>query len=360
MVQSTYDFDTVGEIRAYFTGMIDNAGQWAVRVLNSIHNPSVKSDIKFHSIERYNILPQPMRLNWARRHNACVVYTLWGNPNYLKLAYLSILSQLVSTDVLDVDVRVVVQKNTPLERLARELLSVFGDPDMVVPVNMSISGFKYLVPAIQQLQRYDVLVMNDTDSFMWFPKRQDIYAKIAGTYAADESNMFHSYNTAGGPTIAQKLEFAHTCAVRNGPEPNLGKVQFYRLMQSGLSFDLAQQLQRRFWPSGHMMVLRRGLFASDGYVAYAHRMAEYGVMCDEAVMYCWLMHLGIAPADMRELLPDVSLFAEKIDEHLVYYNDFNHNVHSIGGGPTAVENCVNANNIKFFNKIEMEAWKTLP
>ena len=74
--------------------------KWAINLLNS----SEGEGMKFKTLNGY---PLPFFNNSEVRPEAtkgarlCVVYQVWGNHNYLKFLYLSILSQIASSIIID-------------------------------------------------------------------------------------------------------------------------------------------------------------------------------------------------------------------------------------------------------------------
>lgn len=104
----------------------------------------------------------------------CVVYCVWANKGYVKFLYLSLLTQLMNTDVIKYDIRIFVSED--LYDFVLNLLSPILDSSKLIKTPNGMS-FKYGISVHPELKKYQVINFTDTDAFV-FSKDKNVYTKI--------------------------------------------------------------------------------------------------------------------------------------------------------------------------------------
>lgn len=166
-------------------GFVDN--------LDHPHIPNV-SDIDHHTYLKDKAV-----------EDVTVCYTLWQNPLYVKLLYLSFLSQVLYSDILNVKKFVVVtdykleplvwdvfrplaqahSENFELEVKAIDRQRVVWS-DVAPNVRMPVRLNKYVVSTLDELRETDLLVLSDCESFI-YGKRGQIYKQLYSQYSESDN-----------------------------------------------------------------------------------------------------------------------------------------------------------------------------
>lgn len=106
-----------------------------------------------------------------KQYNICLLYAVWNNPLYLKLLYLSLISQFYFTDVKCIDIKVFVDHK--LEAEARALL-----PSFVKVIKVSQNLNKHYITLHPSLKEYDRIIISDCDTF-FFGEQRELYRYIS-------------------------------------------------------------------------------------------------------------------------------------------------------------------------------------
>ncbi len=134
-----------------------------------------------------------------------VCYTLWQNPLYVKLLYLSFLSQILYSDILNVK-KFVIVTDYKLEPLVWDVFRPFAQDhsgnfelevkavdrqrvvwsDVAPNVRMPVRLNKYVVSTFDDLRKTDLLVLSDCESFI-FGEKSQIYSQLHSQYSESDN-----------------------------------------------------------------------------------------------------------------------------------------------------------------------------
>jgi len=176
-----------------------------------------RDDPKHDTIKDYDLFVyrspwflKPLRSSTVKEDEKVSVtlcYVLWQNPLYVKLLYISILSQLLYTDVINLE-RIKIYTGEELQELVWDVFSPFtedggeGSLDFEVEIE-SLGNKEYMYSNVannvlqpKRLNKYvtslekdiredDLLVISDCESFT-FGNELDVYSKIHSSYLEHE------------------------------------------------------------------------------------------------------------------------------------------------------------------------------
>jgi len=127
---------------------------------------------KFATIESYEFKRRKIAKSNTKKKNMCLVYTVWSNPLYAKLLYLSLYSQFKYSDVASIDIKIFVAPEC-LDAV-KDTVSYFPDIDIVV---MPTKFTKYTVTNHKSLLNYKKIAISDCDTLL-FGKNFNLYQKL--------------------------------------------------------------------------------------------------------------------------------------------------------------------------------------
>lgn len=274
-------FDDLDKAKEVLRSALSPNEKWA---LNSL-NVTKSNNMKFHTMNDYvlpfleNVPERPKRTEGSR---LCVVYQVWGNHSYLKFLYLSIISQLVYTDVLDFDIKIFLGKGF-VNDVGSSLIERLLPEGSVIPVNDGLS-LKYGLTSHPHLANYDVVSVVDTDAFWYNPtgKRTNIYAQMLEHYdnGYDGLIMAHDPDTANNVFWSRRSDL-------NSNIPQKHYVDYFMRNAGTDSEVLHNFLDNEQWYLSCLFVYGKKHFREDGYGKYALTCLYDELLCDETVWMMW-------------------------------------------------------------------------
>lgn len=114
------------------------------------------------------------KLRFSNNSKLCVVYTVWSNHYYVKFLYLSLLSQLKTTDIEKQDIRIFTDETC--HEYITHLLAPLIDKSKIIVVPQGLS-LKYAIPLHSELKKFEKLVFFDSDAFV-LGKQTNFYSTL--------------------------------------------------------------------------------------------------------------------------------------------------------------------------------------
>ena len=277
-------FDDIEKAKECLRTALSPNEKWALNLLNA----SNSEHMKFHTMNGYHLpfvekrLERPKR---AKNSRLCVVYQVWGNHNYLKFLYLSILSQLAYTDILDYDIKIFLGKGF-VSDVGSSILERLLPEGSVIPVTDGLS-LKYGLTTHPHLQNYDVVCVIDTDAFWYHPKgkKQNIYGQILELY----DSGFDSLIMAPDPDLAKTVFWQRRETLnKNIPEENY--IEYFTRNAKTDERRLKKFIGgKKDWFLSCLFVYGKQHFREPDYAQYAITCLYDELLCDETVWMMWGM-----------------------------------------------------------------------
>ena len=256
--------------------------KWAINLLNS----SEGEGMKFKTLNGY---PLPFFNNSEKRPEAtkgarlCVVYQVWGNHNYLKFLYLSILSQIAYTDIRNFDVKIFLGKGF-INDVGSSLIERLLPEGSIIPVNDGMS-LKYGLTAHPHLQNYDVVSVIDTDAFWFHPKgeKTNVYQKMLDLYDSGFDNLI----MAPDPDYAKNVFWQR----RETLNTNIPKEHYVEYFERNANTDV-ERLNEFIenddnWYLSCLFVYGKKHFKEPDFAKFALTCLYDELLCDETVWMMW-------------------------------------------------------------------------
>ena len=271
--------------------------KWAINLLNS----SKSDNMKFHTMNNYQ-LPYFKRVSKTvekpENSRLCVVYQVWGNHNYLSFLYLSILSQLAYTDMLDYDVKIFLGKGF-VNDVGASVLERFLPEGSIIPVSDGLS-LKYGLTTHPHLQNYDVVCVIDTDAFWYNPsgKKSNVYSKILDLY----DNGMDGLIMAPDPDPADDVFWQR----RDTLNYNIPEIHYKEYFERNGKTDINRLddfLKNDKWFLSCLFIYGKKHFKEPGYAQYAITCLYDELLCDETVWMMWGMGHDYKITDMNDTEP---------------------------------------------------------
>lgn len=118
------------------------------------------------------------------KSDVCVVYTVWDNFEYVKYAYLSILSNYLCTDLERFDLKIIISGE--IAKFGNYLKPFFESLGADVLIDKGLK-FKYVIP--QVYSNYEAVFNVDADMF-FLGGHTELYSKLFRRYKTMESDSF--------------------------------------------------------------------------------------------------------------------------------------------------------------------------
>ena len=275
-------FDDIEKAKECLRTALSPNEKWAINLLNS----SVSDNMKFHTMNGYNLPFFENDSNIPKRaKNArlCVVYQVWGNHNYLKFLYLSILSQLVYTDILDFDIKIFLGKGF-VNDVGASLIDRLLPEGSIIPVNDGLS-LKYGLTSHPHLQNYDVVSVVDTDAFWYHPKgeKTNVYQKMLDLY----DSGFDGLIMAPDPDLASSVFWQRRDTLNTNIPAEHYKNYFYRNANTDEKRLTDFVDHDKNWFLSCLFVYGKNQFREPSYGKYALTCLYDELLCDETVWMMW-------------------------------------------------------------------------
>jgi hypothetical protein len=277
-------FDDIEKAKECLRTALSPNEKWALNLLNA----SNSEGMKFHTMNNYTLPFIESRLEKPKRSEnprLCVVYQVWGNHNYLKFLYLSVLSQIAYTDILDYDIKIFLGKGF-VNDVGSSILERLLPEGSVIPVNDGLS-LKYGLTTHPHLQNYDVVSVIDTDAFWYHPqgKRTNVYAKMLELY----DSGFNGLIMAPDPDLA-KTVFWQRRDTLNSNIPAKHYVEYFTRNANTDIDRLTDFIEGdKDWFLSCLFVYGKDHFKEPEYAKYAMTCLYDELLCDETVWMMWGM-----------------------------------------------------------------------
>jgi len=275
-------FDDIETAKAVLRSALSPNESWAINLLNS-----TKSDgMKFHTTNDFHLpfyerMKKPINER-VGNSRLCVVYQVWGNHNYLKFLYLSILSQIVYTDMLDYDVKVFLSEGF-INDVGSSLLARLLPTGSIVKVKDGLA-LKYGLTTHPHLQNYDVVSVVDTDAFWYNPtgKKTNIYGKMLAHYDSGYDGIIMAHD---GDTAESVFWSRRETLNSNIPKEHY-KYYFERNANTNIE-KLDEFLENENWYLSCLFVYGKKHFKEPDYAKFAITCLYDEFLCDETVWMMW-------------------------------------------------------------------------
>lgn len=244
-------------------------------------------------------------------YDISVCYVLWDNVYYVKYLYISLISQILFTDILKVsNIQIIVSEN--LYPLVLEVFEPFLDSDIDLNIKKyehktitrnGVTGQlyvnklnKYVVTLLDDLDS-EVLILSDCENF-FYGKQTELYSNIWQSYKSDDEfpilgckvyrnkSVFLGRREALSPLIYDDEEYINWFVKRLGVD----KENFKNKM-----------ISRNAWYLTCFFVFDKEKFSADNkeWEEYINWCSQYSFYCDETVYLSYAECVG--DYDIRDL-----------------------------------------------------------
>lgn len=294
------------------------------------------------------------KINFDPKYDITLAYIAWDDPVYLKFAYLSILSQLIYTDIQDIKPVVLVDS-----KLYQDAISLFDG--LKVPVyQYNTSGYQFSdrigVPVTNRINKYimasnpllretELLLISDCDSFV-FGKQTPIYKKIWEAYKQEDQFpvLMCKENT---PNRSVFLERRESLARMMYDDEEYIQWVCRRLNLDVETFKEEFVYSDHWWLSCWIMY-DNTKFSSEHWKTYSDWSAAYSMWCDETIYLTYSYQQGSDIEDLSYIDGLEYVGVDHVDRSEEFWNKKQHDtlgvVHPLHG-----ENAKNLNAQNYYN-----------
>jgi hypothetical protein len=241
---------------------------------------------KFTTPNHIKIFPSEKKYEFRQEDSLCIVYVLWENLTYLKLAYLSLLTQIKYTDALTFDVRFYV--HSKIYAYAVKILGSLIDVEKIVQVEGVEYMRYYLCETLQE--EYETVVFCDSDAFMLGNPKNDFYR---GLKKLSDEKLNRIICKAPTTSVREALEHRR-CTF--GRMPLIAKdrkdmVEFFSRITK-ISRERIDELTsgEGIWPLGGFHIVGNHLFKEDreDFSMWSNVFMAIDYPCDETFWKLWV------------------------------------------------------------------------
>ena len=192
--------DVLGFYEQYTKKAIYKTHKETVDELNSMQNYYRK----FSSIMEVDLPYTKSKIKFKESEKLCVVYACWNYEGFLKFAYVSILCQIMNTDITDFDIRIFISED--LKYFAIPLLSPLIGREKIIIVQNGLC-YKHGISTHPKLKDFEVLSFCDTDAFV-FSRQKKAYQELYDYHIENNKNALCfikiNHNAIDGKAMFEK------------------------------------------------------------------------------------------------------------------------------------------------------------
>lgn len=177
---------------------------------NNYHNDKVEtvSSIRvFPDFKEYDFYKHP-RFKWGMDRHKAICFSVFGNPVYLKLLYISLVSYYKWTDISKYTVIIFVDRH-----LYKDAKKIFYLPNIKVVKKTFPLCLKYNIVNQPEVKHMESICILDCDSFVWGEYDRSFFYRLFGNFHRGKESMWFAYSSKGN------------------------KVEIFDTMQEVLNFD---------------------------------------------------------------------------------------------------------------------------
>lgn len=273
-----------------------------------------KDDPKYTTIKDYELTrftnAVDRKRDWKPTVPITVAYIIWGQPAYVAFSYLSMLSQIIYTDILDCNVVVVTD-----EKLYGVATSMFDHLGVTVKsIDTTHKKLnKYSITEFSDLRNSDLLLVVDCDSFI-YGNQTDIYRKLHSRYM-DNSTSF---------PVLMCSEVAGTSVFR-ARRPHLAKRmyddnEYIDWFVDNLDLDkdafIREFVDVPHWHLSCVIGYDKNMFSTPDWFEYSNKAREMDFWCDETIYLAYAYKMKKQVSDLSYVPGFEYVFSHNVQSFL--------------------------------------------
>ena len=236
--------------------------------------------------------PKPKRKLGNRNSKIAVVYQTWGTPMYMPYIYHSMLSQIMYTDIMEAADTFLFVDEESYKNAKIQFKDIIEDDHIISEFKGSV--VKYMIPAHNRLQKYDAVVIVDSDMFFWQTSgKSNFYSDILRIFQ-NRINQFIMLRTVDKSKDILEERRANLCS-------SVKKEDYLKFLCNSSGCDVEKMtdyMNTTFWYLSCIFAYSPKYLCDRDYFLHAFSNMKVKQYCDETVWITWAVKKEIQIYDL--------------------------------------------------------------